>query len=447
MPLILLALSLLVGTAHGQRVKGAFASSTDRPDSVSLFATVGSQLVPLFRAPVNAKGRFDLGRLHLEPGFYKLASNDSDRVDLILGTSEKDIQLIFTGAPLQEHITVRRSLENQLLWSYKGISRAHQRSIADLRSERGKADPMDTALIASLDRRERMLDETKAKEKARIMDAYPNTYFTYALAQDAALMTALGQGWQALRAAVPLDDHRLLRSNLHAKAVLAFLQVSPPEAYEATCDSLLAWTADDSLAWCTIRTQLVTLFHTYGPDLLAEYLVDSYVAGPKARFPADPLLLQLVKQRLRVAPGAQVPLDLAMPLPLIADTVLTGTLISQYDHVLLFFFSSSCGHCHDEMPAVSMLLAESDPKQFGVVGVALDEDLDELRRTVQVERLDFPIASDLAGWSGPIGKAFGITATPSFFLLDRAGVIRAKPLDMIETRAELQRLRAGLKAR
>jgi len=176
-------------------------------------------------------------------------------------------------------------------------------------------------------------------------------------------------------------------------------------------------------------------------------LVDTYIAGPQAHYPADEHLERMVQERLRVSIGAQVPVDLELPRPLHGDTMTVGALYATQDHLLLFFFSSTCGHCHDEMPAVRALAAEADPLELAVVGVSLDEDLVALRGTVQEERLDLPIVCDLGGWGGPVAKAFAITATPAFFVIDRTGVIRAKPFDTQEARMELQRLREGLKTR
>jgi peroxiredoxin len=445
---LFLVLSLtLMTVGHAQRVRGVFKSMPHAPDTVHLLATIGGDLQPVAQARIHANGNFDLGKLDLEAGFYKLGINDTDHVDLILGPNERFVDLEFFGYPLQEHITVKRSAENQALWSYKTISRSHQQAMAGVRAERAAADPADTALLTALDRRAGQLDEGKARERQRIASEHPDSYFTYALTRDAALMEALPKGWYALKSAVDLSDHRLLRSNLHAKAVMAFLRSSPPEQYAATCDSLLSWTASDSMAWCAIRTQLITLFHSYGPDLLAEHLVDTYIAGPQAHYPADEHLERMVQERLRVSIGAQVPVDLELPRPLHGDTMTVGALYAAQDHLLLFFFSSTCGHCHDEMPAVRALAAEADPLELAVVGVSLDEDLVALRGTVQEERLDLPIVCDLGGWGGPVAKAFAITATPAFFVIDRTGVIRAKPFDTQEARMELQRLREGLKTR
>ena len=250
----------------------------------------------------------------------------------------------------------------------------------------------------------------------------------------------------ALRAAVDLADHRLLRTNIHAKAVLAFLQTSTPDRYTSSCDSLLAWVATDSMAWCTVRAQLVNLFATYGPDPVAQHLVDAYLVGPGMRWAASEDLLRIADEQLRVAVGAQLP-ELILPLPLVADTVMSAALFSRNAFVLVFFFSSTCGHCHDQMPGLHSLYTEIRELGGELLGVALDADLEELQGTVISESLEWPIASELKGWGGEISTAFAVKATPSFFIVDRQGVIRAKPYDHLEARTDILQMIAKSKSK
>ena len=436
-----LVLFVALGTllASAQRVRGRFMQVPAPSGHVVLFATIGGTLHRVDSVVISPKGNFDLGKRTLEPGFYTLAINDTDRVDLILVPTEPLVELQFTGSPLQEHITVLRSEQNTTLWEYKAISRTHQASLGQVRSERANADPRDSLLLRSLDDRERRIGQIKELELKRITSEHPSSFFSWAVAQDAALMSALPEGWSALRGSVDVSDHRLLRTNIHAKAVLAFLQTSPPERYSATCDSLLAWCASDSLAWCTVRAQLVNLFSTYGPDAVAQHMVDRYLVGSGALWPADAELSRIAEDQLRVAVGAQLP-ELALPLPLVSDTLVSSAFFTRHTFVLVFFFSSTCGHCHDQMPGLRDLYPEIRQRGGELLGVALDSDLEELRSTVTTEGLTWPIASELLGWGGAISTAFAVKATPSFFLVDSARVIRSKPYDHVEARTAIERL-------
>lgn len=444
------ALVLLVALCpiftSAQRVRGSFLQVPTPTGQVVLLATIGGTLHRVDSAKISLKGIFDLGKQTLESGFYKLAINDTDRVDLILVPTEPLVELQFAGSPLQEHIAVLRSEENSTLWEYKAISRTHQASSIQVRLERANADPRDSLLLRSLDDRERRIGQIKDLELKRITSEHPGSFFAWAVAQDAALMAALPMGWSALRGSVDISDHRLLRTNIHAKAVLAFLQTSPPDRYTATCDSLLAWCAGDSMAWCTVRGQLVNLFSTYGPDVVAQYMVDRYLVGTGALWPADADLSSIAEEQLRVAVGAGLP-DLVLPLPLVSDTIASSTLFARNTFVLIFFFSSTCGHCHDQMPGLRDLYPAIRARGGELLGVALDADLDELRGTVMEEGLTWPVASELLGWGGAISTTFAVKATPSFFLVDSAGVIRAKPYDHVEARKKIERLLAEPRSR
>ena len=195
-----------------------------------------------------------------------------------------------------------------------------------------------------------------------------------------------------------------------------------------------------------MRAQLVNLFSTYGPDAVAQHMVDRYLVGSGALWPADAELSRIAEDQLRVAVGAQLP-ELALPLPLVSDTLVSSAFFTRHTFVLVFFFSSTCGHCHDQMPGLRDMYPEIRARGGELLGVALDADLEELRSTVTTEVLTWPIASELQGWGGAISTAFAVKATPSFFLVDSAGVIRSKPYDHVEARTAIERLLAEPRSR
>ncbi len=375
--------------------------------------------------------------LSLEVGFYKLAVNDTDRVDLILGPHDPEVSLVFTGTPLQEHIAVEVSAENDVLWRYKAISRAHQQALATIRTERAAASPRDNDLLAQLTAREQAADAAKTRELDALLQAHPTSYFAYAVSTDRRLMAALPQGLQAWRDAADLCDRRLLRSNLFAKAVLGNLQLGADRPMEQTCDVLLAQCRSDSVLWSAMRAQLLELFNTHGPDLVAQYLVDRYVAGPDAAWPLDERMRKAMNERIARSIGAQVSAD--DPWPFRSGSLeRSGVVLGRAQLTLVFFFSSTCGHCHDQMPGVEDLHKRYGAAGLQVIGVALDTDSAELATTVRERSLTFPVASSYLAWGEPLAKSWGVTATPSLFLLDRDRRIVAKPFDHVEALRDVE---------
>jgi len=419
-----------------QQVSGQFRSS-ERPATIALFSTIGASTQPVAVADVDKRGRFSFGPLALEIGFYELAVNDSDRVDLILGPNDLEVRLTFTGRPLQEHISVEVSEENTVLWRYMAISRAHQQVLAAIRSERASASPRDSELLDRLAERERTADAAKTRELDALLREHSSSYFAFVVNADRHMMAALPHGPKAWRKAVDLCDRRLLRSDLYAKAVLGNLQLANDRRLEQVCDELLGECRSDSLVWTTMRAQLIELFDQNGPDPVAQYLVDRYVAGPDAAWPADQRTLLASGDRLKRSIGAQVAADDPW---LFRNGVLerSADLMARARLTLVLFFTSSCGHCHDQMPGVQALQQRYCAGELQVIGVALDTDSTALDATLREAGLSFPVASTFRAWGEPLASAWGVSSTPSFFLLDNDRRILAKPIDHEEAAREVE---------
>lgn len=433
---LLLTLLCCSLSAAAQRISGDLRFN-ERPATVALFATIGGGTRTVAVAPVDERGRFSFGTLPLEAGFYELAVNDSDRVDLILGTHDLEVRLTFAGRPLQEHVTVEVSEENTLLWRYKAISRAHQHVLAAIRTELAAASPRDSELLDRLSERERRADAAKARELDALLREHPSSYFAFAVNADRRLMAALPHGAEAWRNAVDLCDRRLLRSDLFTKAVLGNLQLADDRPLEQVCDELLGECRSDSLIWTTMRAHLIQLFDANGPDPVAQYLVDRYVAGPDAAWPADQRTLAGLEDLLKRSIGAHVAAD--DPWPFRHGAVQrSADVLARARLTLVFFFSCSCGHCHDQMPGVQALHQRYSADELQVIGVALDADSMAVDATLREAGLSFPVASSFRAWGEPLASAWGVSGTPSFFLLDNERRIVAKPFDHVEAAREVE---------
>lgn len=249
-------------------------------------------------------------------------------------------------------------------------------------------------------------------------------------------------GFEAIRDAFDWSDGELLRSAIHDKAVMAVLQSIPMDMENGlvrVCDSVLFWSEPDLECWSRTRALLIELFDQYGPDHVTQHLVDSYVVGEKVLVPPDNDLLRIVAELLRVTVGAKAP-DGKLPDPLTKDTTDIATLLSTAKYTALFFYSSTCDHCHDQMPGLRQLYADEHGKGFEIIGIALDADTMEFKETITVEKLNWPCFSELIGWGSPLAKAYAVRSTPSFFLLSRDGIIVAKPTDHEELRELLEGL-------
>lgn len=412
------------------------------PARIVLYDTRGAEHAPIDSVAVARSGAFSFAARNYAAGFYQLGVNDTDRVDIILDPREALVEMDLAGYPLQEHITISASDENRILWEYKWISRGTQQRIKDIRAQRAAASYSDRALLMRLDSAERAAQAGKEAQLDALLARRPHSYFTKVVQADRTLMGSIPEGWGAMPRAIDWDDQGLLRSAIYSKAVMAALQSVPqdePGGFERACDSLMRWTAGDTACWRFTRSLLVRLFAQYGPDHVAQHMVDHYVVGSAARIPPEPELQEVLVDLLRVTVGAKAP-DVALPDPVTGDTVLLSDAVARNAYTCLFFYSSTCDHCHAQMPGLRMLYAEQRTRGFGLLGIALDADLAEFTATLAEEQLTWPSYSDLSGWGSPAAKAFVVKSTPALFLLDREGIIRAKPADHADLQHHLREL-------
>jgi len=89
--------------------------------------------------------------------------------------------------------------------------------------------------------------------------------------------------------------------------------------------------------------------------------------------------------------------------------------------VLVEFWSTSCGPCVAEMPAVKTAYRKFHDRGFEVVGINLDDKESVLRRFIKEKELPWPQYFDGKGWENKFAVQYGIFAIPTMWLVNQAG--------------------------
>ncbi|MEE9279521.1 MAG: TlpA disulfide reductase family protein [Myxococcota bacterium] len=89
--------------------------------------------------------------------------------------------------------------------------------------------------------------------------------------------------------------------------------------------------------------------------------------------------------------------------------------------VYLDFWASWCGPCLVALPKLEKLRRELPSKQFQIVAVNLDRDLDKAREFLRDRSIGYPSGTDP---EGKLAESFGLDTMPTSFLIDRNGVVR-----------------------
>ncbi len=103
-----------------------------------------------------------------------------------------------------------------------------------------------------------------------------------------------------------------------------------------------------------------------------------------------------------------------------------------FDYYIIVFFSATCPHCQVELPEFYTFI--NDIENIRVITVGLEDEKENWRK-MTADFVDFTNILDLEKWNSPKVKDYGITAIPSYFVLDANKNILAKPNDVKELKA------------
>ncbi len=366
-----------------------------------------------------------------QAGFYRLALNDSDHVDLILNPRETRVELEFDSIPLQDHMKVIASDENKRLWEYNYVNKETQAVLTETAARRTKLLPTDTASITALDSADRRAMNLQTNYLDHLVSTAPDSYFAKVLSVDKALAGVRGRGARAVANSCNFSDPALLHSSVYDRGVMAYLQnlnITNDHQILAGTDSLVALASGNPDCKNYMVEHLVDLFATYGPQSALEHVINEF-APPGSKVPVPPRLKAKVDALMKLAVGHTAP-DISLNDH--GTEVPLSSLVKPHRYTAIFFYSSTCEHCHAQMPAMKADLARFHDKGFDVVGIALDVDSTDFLKSISENAIPWRCFSEFNGWGAKSAKAFMVSATPTFFLLDDKLKIVAKPTDADE---------------
>ena len=140
----------------------------------------------------------------------------------------------------------------------------------------------------------------------------------------------------------------------------------------------------------------------------------------------------------------KITLEEEMPAPAFQAVTLGGQTIALADLsnkvVLIDFWASWCKPWETDLPVLVRNYGRYRQRDFEIVGVNLDFDLDHLRDFLNTQKIEWPQIADGNGWHSPLVDLYRVTALPKNFLLDRKGVIRYKDLHGASLSAKIYEL-------
>ncbi|WP_083478276.1 TlpA family protein disulfide reductase [Lacinutrix himadriensis] len=162
-------------------------------------------------------------------------------------------------------------------------------------------------------------------------------------------------------------------------------------------------------------------------EVVANHIAETYLL-PIAKAKKDNALIEKLTVYKNTSIGALAPnFTLEIPKDEKVD------LVKLYDYkeaaqYVVVFWSSTCSHCLEELPKLHEYTKNLEAGKLKVIAVALENDIYRWKD----KTYDFPVFNHVYGegkWDNPIGNAYGVSATPTYFILDADKNIIDKPDD------------------
>ena len=170
---------------------------------------------------------------------------------------------------------------------------------------------------------------------------------------------------------------------------------------------------------------LITEYLARDNALMAQNVLGKYEQLPAAN--QNSAFLSKTKNDLKTAVGSQAP-DIIWKEN---DTEKSLSGLTGYDYYVIAFFSSTCSHCQEEMPVFhDYILGIHNLK---VVAIGLEDENSFASYDEMTEKFpEFINIRQTEKWESSLVQSYGISAVPSFFVLDNDKTIIAKPDDVEE---------------
>ncbi|MFS4484017.1 TlpA family protein disulfide reductase [Hyunsoonleella sp. 2307UL5-6] len=165
-------------------------------------------------------------------------------------------------------------------------------------------------------------------------------------------------------------------------------------------------------------------------ESVANFIAEKYLMDLSVKL-NDQQLLQALILHQNITIGNNAP-DFSIEITKDKETV--KTLLSKLDiaeHYVVAFWSSSCSHCLKEIPELHEFTKTFEEGKLKVIAIGLEDEPYGWKTLTY----DFPNFFHVYGegkWDNEIGNSYGVTATPTYFILDKDKKIALKPEDFEE---------------
>ncbi len=380
------------------------------------------------RAELDANGQFTIPLdSTVAPGIYKIVyalPPEDNNFDLIYNGKE-NISLTFSP---DKGLAFTDSNENKLWSSYSHSMDMINQTISNYYAQESNDKKGYKDIIKTLKDTQAAFDEAST---GTLAETFIKSNTPYIPKDYEDLSTYSANLKRTFLDHVDFNNHLLQSSDFIIDRVLAFIfgmsANTSNDVYKKDVDTVMSKIGEGELVLKTMLMQMIwSRFKNMDNPEVANYISDAYLMDLSKATNFDALTEQLVAYKNNAIGNKAQNFEFAYnDNGKTINTTLHDIAVS--DQYLVVFWSSSCGHCLDELPKLKSLMASH--QEVKVIAIGLEDGADEWQKLVG-DYPDFIHVLGLGKWDNPISNAYDVSSTPTLVLLDKDKTITAKPYDV-----------------
>lgn len=215
------------------------------------------------------------------------------------------------------------------------------------------------------------------------------------------------------------SNEMLETSSLLRPVLVSYLNIGPNTNLTSDIDKLLKAVNTETPRGQTVLSELIEVFDTFG----MQELKDKYLTEAKnLKCTINDRLAKTIETNKNTEIGARFP-DYTFNRP--SNTTAKSIHGVKADRKIIVFWSSTCSHCEAELPKIIEKYSSIKKQNWEVIALSLDSDKTAYEN--KVKSLPWINDTELRGWYSSYGETYNVHATPTYFVLDSANKIIAKP--------------------
>ncbi len=374
-------------------------------------------------------------------GMYRIFSHRK-MLDLIY--HRENIRFVSNGKGTN-NIQIIESVENMLYYKYLYVKNSNQNKLSALLpalADYPEKDTFYTVLYNQVVKLQNQIEQTAAN----IIDNYRNLLVAHYVKVDKPVFIdpALPPDRQKEEVKkhyfddVDFADSTLLVSNILTSKIIGYLTLFQDanmskdqieQNFIQAIDTVLEKCMVYDKMYESVLDYLLGGFENYGFNKVLEHLaeynhLDEFCENDKK------------KEELQKKLDLIGKLAIGKPAPPFSAVDLNGDSVNLYrinsDKTVLVFWASWCPHCSRALPELKKFYNPSRRDKLEIVAVSVDQSQKSWKNAIKENGYNWINIAELNGWDGHIPEEYGVTATPTFFVLDKDKKIIAKPLTVKE---------------